>query len=140
MGLGRMGQSRPLAAGDKAPVAVLPVRQVRARLLSLDEGRLVAPVIDTAHRVQMRFAADECVHQVALLPDRPGPVGIVRLGQHIRARLPSEFCACSTTATALAKNSSKIAGSLSRSLVTTMTGITTSLARRPRTGQPVPTM
>ena len=85
MGLGRMGQSRPLAAGNKAPVAVLPVRQVRARLLPLDEGRLIAPVIDTAHRVQMWFAADERVHQVALLPDRPGPVGIVRLGQHIRA-------------------------------------------------------
>jgi len=87
MGLGRMGQSRPLAAGDKAPVAVLPVRKVRARLLPLDEGRLVAPVIDTAHRVQMRFAAHERVHQVALLPDRSGPVGIVRLGQHIRAEV-----------------------------------------------------
>src|SRR5580692_2225047 len=87
MSLGRMGQTRPLAAGDKAPVAALPVRQIRVRLLPLDEGRLIAPVINAAHRMQMRFAADERVHQVALLPDRPGPVGIVRLGQHIRAEV-----------------------------------------------------
>src|SRR5262252_89396 len=46
MGLGRMGQSRPLAASDKAPIAVLPVRQLCGRLLPLDEGRLVTPVIN----------------------------------------------------------------------------------------------
>src|SRR5271169_3578679 len=41
-------------------------------------------------------------------------------------RLPPEFCACSVAATALAKDSSKSAGSDSRSLVTTMTGTITS--------------
>src|SRR5215471_15958247 len=87
MGLGRMGQTRPLAASDKAPVAVLPVRQLCGRLLPLDEGRLVAPVINAAHGVQVRFAPHERVHQVVPLPDRAGPVGIVRLGQYIRAEV-----------------------------------------------------
>src|SRR5215470_12666682 len=39
-------------------------------------------------------------------------------------RLPLDFCACSSTATASTKNSSRSAGSFSRSLVTTITGTT----------------
>src|SRR3974377_1438060 len=42
-------------------------------------------------------------------------------------RLPADFWACSIAATASAKNSSSSAESLSRSRVTTMTGMTTSL-------------
>jgi hypothetical protein len=45
MGIGRVGKSGRLAAGDEPPVAVLPVRRVCADLLPVNEGRLVAPVI-----------------------------------------------------------------------------------------------
>ena len=87
MGLGRVGKSRGLAAGNQAPVAVLPVRRICAGLLPVDEGRLITPVVYAAHGVQVRLAPDERVHQFAVLPGGTGPVGIVRLGQHIRVKV-----------------------------------------------------
>src|SRR5579862_138304 len=47
-------------------------------------------------------------------------------------RLPSDFIACSMAATASVKNSSRSPGSLSRSRVTTMTGMTISFLRGPQ--------
>src|SRR5215469_17429250 len=73
MGLGRVGKARRLAAGDQAPVAVLPVRRICAGLLPVDESRLVTPVVYAAHGGQVRLASDERVHQVALLPGSAGP-------------------------------------------------------------------
>src|SRR5215471_12564757 len=87
MGLGRVCQARRLTVGHQPLVAVLPVGQVCAGLLPVDEGRLVAPVGYAVHGAQMRFAAYERVHQVAFLPGCAGPVGVVRLGQHVGAEV-----------------------------------------------------
>src|SRR5215468_1553772 len=60
-----------------------PVRQIAAGLLPVDERRLITPVIQAAHRAQMRFTAHEGVHRTALLPGGARPVRVVCLGEHV---------------------------------------------------------
>src|SRR5579863_1790966 len=87
MGIRAVREPGYLTVGDKAPVAVLPVERACARLLPVDERRLVAPVVDAAHDAQVRFGADEAAHLGAPLPGGSGPVGVVRVREHIRAEV-----------------------------------------------------
>ena len=134
MGICRIRQTGHLAVGDEVSVAFLPVRQTRASLLPVSECRLVTPLIQAA-RGAVRSPR---TRPSSRAPSRPcGSRRYCFASASTSApRLPSEFVACSTTATALAKNSSKNAESLSRSPVTTMNGIAASPARRRQTARP----
>src|SRR5450755_1112087 len=80
-----MREAGYLTVSDKPAVARLPVREVRAALLPVGEGRLVAPVVQPRHRAQVRFGADVGPHRAAFLPGGQGPPRVVRVGQDIRA-------------------------------------------------------
>src|ERR1700729_155609 len=67
--------------------------------------------------MRARSAQAVTVHQVSFASARASA-----------PRLPSDFLACSSTATAAAKKASKTPGSFSRSRVTTMSGIAISLS------------
>src|SRR5260221_9555448 len=51
----RVGKTRRLAVGDEAAIARLPVREIGAGLLPVDERGLVAPVVQARHSAPVRF-------------------------------------------------------------------------------------
>src|SRR5215469_2216934 len=87
MSLRWLGETGDIAIRDEAGVTRQPVRNFRAVLFPVDERRLIAPVIKASHDAAMRFSADVGVHRTAFLPGSAGPVGVVRVGENIGAKV-----------------------------------------------------
>src|SRR5690348_8850897 len=76
---------RPVG-GEVAP-ACLPVWQIRVGLLPVDEGCLVAEMVQAFADAQVRFAVNKGLHRAAFLPGADAPPGVVRVGERVRAEV-----------------------------------------------------
>src|SRR5258708_739468 len=83
----RVREARHLAIGHEATIARLPVWQIRAGLLPVNERRLVAPVAQACHCAPVRFSPHKGLHRSALLPGGERPPRVVRVGEHVRAEV-----------------------------------------------------
>src|SRR5579883_533925 len=71
----------------KPPVRFLPVRQLFALLLPMDESGFIAPLQQAAHRHPMRSGHHEGLHGGFARPQRTGPERAIAIAQQRNAQI-----------------------------------------------------
>src|SRR6516164_2511547 len=82
-----MGELGGVAVGSEVAPAGLPVRQIGAGLLPVDERGLIAVMVQPPADTQVRLAVHKGLHQVAFLPSTDAPPGVVRVGERVCAEV-----------------------------------------------------